>query len=162
MTEDQDHTATLAELMKDIRFSMLTTVDSDGTLIARPMANQEVEFDGDMWFFAARNSRKVSHLNANSHVGVALSSTDKWVSIDGTAAVVEDKAKARELWNAGVEAWFPDGPDSDDIVLLKVSAESGEYWDNPGGRVATALSFAKAKLTGSRYEGGENEKVDLS
>ena len=30
---------------------MLTTVDADGHLTARPMAQQEVEFDGDLWFF---------------------------------------------------------------------------------------------------------------
>jgi general stress protein 26 len=60
-----------------------------------------------------------------------------------------------------VEAWFPDGPDDDGVVLLKVEADSAEYWDSPGGRVATAISFAKAKLTGERYSGGENEKVDL-
>ena len=46
-------------------------------------------------------------------------------------------------------------------MLLKVDADSAEYWDTPGGRVATALSFAKAKLTGTRYDGGENEKVEL-
>lgn len=44
---------------------------------------------------------------------------------------------------------------------MKVSGDSAEYWDTPGGRVATVLSFAKAKLTGERYSGGENEKVDL-
>jgi general stress protein 26 len=58
-------------------------------------------------------------------------------------------------------AWFPDGPDDDGIVLLKVDATSAEYWNTPGGRVASVLSFAKAKVTGQRYSGGENEKVDL-
>ena len=62
-----------------------------------------------------------------------------------------DAAKKRELWNSVVEAWFPDGPDDDGVVLLKVEADSAEYWDSPGGRVATAISFAKAKLTGERY-----------
>jgi hypothetical protein len=42
-----------------------------------------------------------------------------------------------------------------------VQADSAEYWDSPGGRLATVFSFAKAKLTGERIEGGENEKVDL-
>jgi hypothetical protein len=42
-----------------------------------------------------------------------------------------------------------------------VQADSAEYWNSPGGRLATAFSFVKAKLTGERIEGGENEKVDL-
>ena len=66
------------------------------------------------------------------------------------------------MGSAQVEAWFPQGPDDDSVVLLKVVADSAEYWDSPGGRLATAFSFVKAKVTGERIEGGENEKVDLS
>jgi general stress protein 26 len=151
----------VAELLKGQRFGMLTTTDPDGTLISRPMAMQEVEFDGDLWFFAARDSRKITQLGAHSQVNVAVGSSDTWISLTGTGVVVTDAAKKRELWNSMVEAWFPDGPDDDGVVLLKVEADSAEYWDSPGGRVATAISFAKAKLTGERYSGGENEKVDL-
>lgn len=42
-----------------------------------------------------------------------------------------------------------------------MDATSAEYWDTPGGRIATALSFAKAKLTGQPYSGGENERVSM-
>ena len=79
----------------------------------------------------------------------------------GGALVVEDRAKKRELWNSAVEAWFPEGPDDDRVVLLKVDGDSAEYWDSPGGRLATVFSFAKAKVTGQRIDAGENEKVDL-
>jgi general stress protein 26 len=159
--ESTQPAAKVAELLKGERFGMLTTTDSEGTLISRPMAMQAVEFDGDLWFFAARDSRKIAHLTARPQVNVAVSSSDTWISLTGTAVVVPDVAKKRELWNSVVEAWFPDGPDDDGVVLLKVEADSAEYWDSPGGRVATAISFAKAKLTGERYSGGENEKVDL-
>ena len=162
MSDESTRPATkVAELLKDQRFGMLTTTDSDGTLMSRPMAMQEVEFDGDLWFFAARDSRKIAQLGAHPQVNVAVGSSDTWISLTGTGVVVTDVAKKRELWNSVVEAWFPEGPDDDGVVLLKVAAESAEYWDSPGGRVATAISFAKAKLTGERYSGGENEKVDL-
>jgi general stress protein 26 len=153
--------AKVAELLKGQRFGMLTTTDPDGTLISRPMAMQEVEFDGDLWFFAARNSRKITHLGAHPQVNVAVGSSDTWISLTGTGVVVTDAEKKRELWNSMVGAWFPDGPDDDGVVLLKVEADSAEYWDSPGGRLATAISFAKAKVTGEPYSGGENEKVDL-
>jgi general stress protein 26 len=94
-------------------------------------------------------------------VNVGVGSGGSWVSLTGDAGVVEDVAKKRELWNSAVEAWFPQGPDDDGVVLIKVEADSAEYWDSPGGRLATVLSFAKAKITGERIEGGENEKVDL-
>jgi len=75
--------------------------------------------------------------------------------------VVEDPAKKRDLWNSAVEAWFPQGPDDAGVVLLKVEGDSAEYWDSPGGRLATVFSFAKAKVSGQRIDAGENEKVDL-
>ena len=84
------------------------------------------------------------------------------MSLTGDAVVVEDVARKRELWNSAVGAWFPQGPDDDSVVLIKVHAESAEYWDSPGGRLATAFSFVKAKVTGERIDAGENEKVDLS
>ena len=159
MTEDR--TRKVAELLKDERIGMFTTTAPDGTMISRPMALQEVEFDGDLWFFAARSSRKTTHIETNPQVNVVVGSGSSWVSLTGQAAVVTDDAKKKELWNAGVAAWFPDGPDDDEIVLIKVDGDSAEYWDTPGGRVSTLLSFAKAKVTGEPFSGGENEKVDL-
>jgi general stress protein 26 len=94
-------------------------------------------------------------------VNVGVGSGGSWVSLTGRAVVVSDRNKKQQLWNSAVEAWFPDGPDDDTVVLLKVEGDSAEYWDSPGGRLATVLSFAKAKITGERIEGGRNEKVDL-
>ena len=161
MTDESGEISRLAELAKGIRIAMLTTVDEDGHFISVPMAQQEVEFDGDLWFFAERDSRVVRNITLNPHVGVTLSSSDTWISIDGDGEVVEDAAKARELWNSWVEAWLPQGPDDPNVVLIKVTGHGAEYWDTPGGRAASILSFAKAKITGKRYEGAENERVDL-
>jgi general stress protein 26 len=156
-----DHTRTVAELLEGQRFGFLTTRSPDGTLTSRPMTLQEVEFDGDLWFFAERDSHPVRHITLSPQVNVGVGSGGSWVSLTGRATVVDDPAKKRELWNSAVEAWFPDGPDDDSVVLLKVEGDSAEYWDSPGGRLATVFSFAKAKLTGERIEGGENEKVGL-
>jgi general stress protein 26 len=156
-----EETTKVAGLLKDERFGLFTTIAPDGTLISRPMAMQEVEFDGDLWFFAARDSRKVAHITANPQVNVSTSGSSSWVSLTGHAVVVDDLEKKRSLWNSVVEAWFPDGPEDHDVVLLRVEAASAEYWDSPGGRLASVISFAKAKLTGQAYDGGENERVQL-
>jgi general stress protein 26 len=157
-----DGTRKVAELLKDERIGMLTTTSPEGTLTSRPMSLQHVEFDGDLWFFASRSSRKVAHLTADPQVNVATVGSSSWVSLTGHALVVDDLATKKELWNTVVEAWFPDGPDDPDVVLIRVAAASAEYWDSPGGRVASLISFAKAKVTGEPYDGGENETVRLS
>ena len=151
----------VADLAKDIRVGMLTTVDEQGHFVSRPMSQQEVEFDGDLWFFAERDSRKVAHLSANPAASVTLSSNDTWISMSGTAQVVTDVAKARDLWNPYIEAWLPQGPEDPSVVLIKFTSDTAEYWDTPGGRIASVISFVKAKATGERYSGGENETVEM-
>ena len=160
MAENAD-VAKVAELAKGIRIAMLTTIDTEGHLTARPMAQQEVEFDGDLWFFVEADSRTASNLAREAKAGVTLTSDSTWVSLSGTGEVVRDVAKAKELWNSWVEAWLPEGPEDANVALIKFSAESAEYWDTPGGRVASIVSFAKAKITGERTTMGENETVDL-
>jgi len=159
--ESATEVAHLAKLMSDIRIGMLTTRGENGRLVSRPMAQQEVEFDGDLWFFAERDSRKVAQLTADPHVALTLTSSTTWISVDGTARIVRDVEKARELWHAGIEAWLPQGPEDPSVVLIHVSAETAEYWDTPGGRIAAVLSFAKAKLTGERYDGGDHGAVRM-
>ena len=159
MAEETTGVAKLVELAKDIKITMLTTVDAEGHFISRPMAHHLVEPDGDLWFFAERDSRVVEQIAANPHVGLTLTSNDTWISIDGDAAVVDDQEKKEALWNSGVEAWLPQGPDAS--VLIKVDPHTAEYWDTPGGRVASLLSFVKAKVTGRPYEGTDRDTVDL-
>jgi len=167
MTEDAvasqsaSPTQKVASLARDIHVSMLTTIDEFGHFTSRPMGQQSVEFDGTLWFFAEESSRKVAHIRRNPYANVTLTSRDTWISISGTARVVNDPERKKQLWNGWVEAWLPQGPDDPGVVLIALDGETAEYWDTPGGRVATAISFVKAKATGERFEGGENEVVDL-
>ena len=104
--------AKLVELTKDIKITMFTTVDAEGHFVSRPMAHHLVEPDGDLWFFAERDSRVIEQITANPHVGLTLTSNDTWISIDGDAEVVDDQQKKEELWNSWVEAWLPQGPEA--------------------------------------------------
>jgi general stress protein 26 len=157
---DTTPTQRVAELIKDFRFAMLTTRNAEGRLVAHPLTVQETEFDGDLWFLVSRSASFVDDLRRDDHAGVSLSSNGSWVSLSGTADLIDDPAKVRELWSPTVEAWFTDGPDDPDVGLLKFSAESAEYWDSPGGKIASLFSFVKAKVTGEPYD-AENEKVEL-
>ena len=158
---DTNEVAKLIELTRDINITMFTTIDEEGHFVSRPMAQHLVEPDGDLWLFAERDSRVVAQLTANPHVGVTLSSSDTWVSIDGSAEMVEDQAKKEELWNTWVEAWLPGGKTDPNVVLIKVDPHTAEYWDTPGGRVASFISFVKSKVTGEPYDGAEQARVEL-
>ncbi|MEV4491923.1 pyridoxamine 5'-phosphate oxidase family protein [Micromonospora coxensis] len=160
-TDTADARRRVTELIRDARIGMLTTIGVDGRLVSRPMALQEAEFDGDLWFFAYADSAKVRQIRVNPEVDVAFSDQKhhSWVSVSGTAQEAYDRAKAEQLWNPLLKAWFPDGLDTPGLTLIKVHASSAEYWDSPGGTVVNLLGFAKAAVTGRPPKAGENHEV---
>lgn len=157
MTTDQDKVRSLIE---DTRIAMFTTVDEQGRLVSQPMAVQQVTDDGDLWFITERSSEKVANLRADSRVNLAFSSRDSWVSVAGRAEVLDDPGKLAELWDTFTDAWMEGGPENPENVLLRVSAETAEYWDSPGSKVTQVLNLLKAKVTGERFE-GDNATVDM-
>ncbi len=159
-TDTSDGNAKVHELVKGARIAMLTTVSTEGQLVSRPMAVQQVEFEGEVWFFAEADSPKIADIAADPRVNVGYSGSN-FVSLAGTATVVRDEEKKRELWDAGAAAWFGEKePEDPSVVLIRVDAETAEYWDTPS-RPATLVKVVKAKLTGTRPDAGETGLVEL-
>ncbi|MGI5519459.1 pyridoxamine 5'-phosphate oxidase family protein [Micromonospora sp. CA-259024] len=155
--------ARVTELARAARICMLTTIALDGRQVSRPMGLQEAEFDGDLWFFADAGSAKIRQIRVNPEVNVAFSDQrhHAWVSISGTATEGFDRARAERLWSPLLTAWFPDGPDTRGLTLIKVHASSAEYWDSPSSTVVNLLGYAKAAVTGRRPTVGENREVSF-
>lgn len=151
----------VVEIMRDDRFCMLTSVGDEGRLHAHPMTPQQVTDSGDVWFFLDAESGQAANITAQKRVNLAFSDGSTWLSVAGHGTLSRDRQRIDELWNPMVEAWFPEGKDAPNVALLHVQADSAEFWDTPGGRVATALAFVKSRLTGERPEGGENTAVEL-
>lgn len=158
---DTERISKVTEIINGSYIGMLTTINEEGALVSRPLAVQEVKDDGDMWFFTSSETSQVAHVRADSRVNVSFGKNTEWVSVAGTAEVVTDRQKIHEMWNQVVEAWFPDGPDTPEVVLLRVDSDSAEYWTSPGGRAATVLQWIKSKVTHSRMSVGESGTVDL-
>lgn len=153
-------TQKVTELIKGIKVAMLTQINSHGRLVSHPMATQDVDFDGDVWFIAERSSEKVLDLAADNRVNVAYSGKGSWVSLSGRAEVVDDPARLKEYWGMFTDAWMEGGPENPNNILIHVSAESAEYWGSPGSAVTQIANFVKSKAKGERFE-GDNDAVDL-
>ena len=160
---DPETTRKLSSLIKDIGVAMLTTLAPDGGLRSRPMATQGGAFEnGEVWFFTADNSGKVSEIEAEHEVNLAYAEPkdQRYVSLSGRARMIRDAERARRLWKPELKAWFPAGPEDEHLALLRVRVHSAEYWDAPNGKMASLLAYAKSKLIGeSPAETGEHEKV---
>lgn len=152
----------LRDLIQDIETAMLTTIDG-GLLRSRPMVTQQTEFDGDLWFFTNVQTHKVAEIMKDSRVNVSYASPDSntYVSISGTAEFSTDEDKMAELWNPLQRAWFPDGLEDSNLILLNVKVEQAEYWDTASNTFVQIAGFLKAITTGESATGGENEKITL-
>jgi general stress protein 26 len=162
-TEKKDAVAQLAELIQDIKVTMMTTVEADGSIRSRPMWTQNTDFDGELWFFTHDSAPKVDEVQGDHHVNLSYAdaSRDRYVSVSGLARLVRDKEKIHQLWNPTLKAWFPKGVDDPDIALLCVKVNKAEYWDTPNKRMVQLVGFVKSVLTGETYRPGGHEKLDL-
>ena len=154
----------LNELIKDIETAMLVTADADGTLRSRPMGTQQIESDGDLWFFTGKNTGKTHAIEHDQHVNVTYASPkdNRYVSVSGRAELVEDKAKVKELWNPILKAWFPEGVDDPDIILIRVHVESAEFWDLKSSTMIQLAGFAKAIFTGKTVQPDKSQHDRIS
>lgn len=152
MTAQTVDTSKLWDMIKDIRFGMLTVRGADGRLYARPMTTQNGEADrgGVIWFFMSRSGQPVADLTASSDVNVAYADpdSDAYVSVSGAARVVEDPVKKKELWSTAAKAWFPGGVDDPDLALVAVLVAEAEYWDVKANKAVQIFKLAKAAVTG--------------
>ncbi len=145
MAQTQDPVVRINELIKGIEFAMLTTIRPDGSLHSCPMATQQVDRDGVVWFFSGNNTEKVEAIKTDSRVNLAYSDAggQRYVSITGHAELVRDHVKAKELWNPLYQTWFPKGIEDPNLILLKIHILDAEYWDGAEGRMTRLPGFAK-------------------
>jgi len=159
---DAEKRTHLRKIVNAAQTAFFVTHTPEGTLHGRPMATAEVAEDFDaLWFSTSRVSGKIHDLRADAKVflGYSNSSGSEWASVTGRATVINDREKIRELWSPFWKTWF-DGPDDPNLVLIKVTPESAEYWDT-GSRVIVMAKMAISAVTGKKLEVGENEKIEL-
>jgi len=161
MTDTTTDFERVGELIAKARFAFVTTSATDGRLLSRPLAIQEREFDGDLYFFTMAPSAKTEQVAADSQVNVSLQSGDDYLSIAGTASVSRDQGLIDELWNAHAAAWFEQGREDPSVALLKVHAESAEYWTMDSPKPVALLKYAKAIITGEQPDVATNRSVEL-
>jgi general stress protein 26 len=124
----------LAQNIEGIYIATMTTLTPDGKLHGRPMATQQVEFDGDLWFYTYKDSSKVKEIQENPQVQLGYNKDEKqtWVDVLGHAEIIEDDAKKKELWYDELRRYFPNGPEDDTVVLIKVKPREAEIWSGSG------------------------------
>jgi general stress protein 26 len=161
MTDDNARNVDRAwELMKKIGFAMLVTRDGE-KLRARPMSAYLERDESTIYFLTDARRHKDDEIARNPGVNLSFAdaSSQKYVSLTGTAVVSNDRAKIKELFSTPAKAWWESAEDPN-IRVLKITPDDAEFWDSPG----TIISYAKmaaAAATGTQPDIGKNRKVSM-
>jgi|tagenome__1003787_1003787.scaffolds.fasta_scaffold19723298_2 general stress protein 26 len=129
-----DDLRAVAQRMRDLDICVLST-SGDRGIETRPMSNNgQVEYDGDTWFFARRDSAKVRQIEAHAQVGMGYIATERgtWLAIEADAEIVDDAEAKRERWFEELRRWFPDGADDPEVVLIRATATRIRAWGRDG------------------------------
>ena len=140
----------LREKIDPIQFCMMTTISADHNLLSRPMTHQAIDDDGTLWFFTSDDSQVAEDLYRQQVTNVSFSSPSDnvYISMSGSALLVKDTYKAKQLWSPMVESWFSKGPADPHLSLIKFSTYSAEYWDSDTNKMHQLFAMAKAAITG--------------
>lgn len=140
-------------MVRQNRIGMFTT-HNEGKLVSRPIAISQVEDSGVIWFFTDIGSDKIDQILAKSSVNFSFSDevNHEYVSLSGTAYPVKNQEKIDELWNLMVQAWLPEGKESDRLVLVEVIPEEAVIWDGTSSKIVQLYRSAKAIVQGDSYQ----------
>lgn len=161
-TQSNPEMAALCKLIETIPVAMLSNIDADGALVSRPMAVLEVDAAGAVWFFVDLRSSRVEFLRV-----VNLSFVDPehgtYVSISGRGEIRSDRSHVERLWTPMAKPWFPEGPASSNLALLKFVPHTGEYWDAPNSKMVRLFAMAASVVAGKPIGMGDHATLtDLS
>jgi general stress protein 26 len=153
MTEVRTPVEQLNELVRGIQFAMFTTIHVDGSPHSCPMATQEADAGGHLWFFTRTDTSKMLALRDNKNVCVAYADagTERYVSVTGIGELIRNEAKARELWNPLYKAWFPHGLDDPNLILIRVLITDAEHWSAAQGKMVRIVGFSKGAIAAEEY-----------
>lgn len=127
-TQDRAELAPLAQMIEPFSIAMLTTLDCAGILVSRPMTIVEMDRAGELWCLTDVRSAKVDHVAlANLCFTDPLHSIYVSLAVSGEIHAVH--VGSERFWTAQASEWFPDGPESKDLALLKLAIVAADYWD---------------------------------
>lgn len=150
--------ATAIEKIKSIAETAGTcffSTDVNGDTTSRPMALQEVDESGNLWFLSDVNSLKNQQIQADSKVELYFMNNSKYeyVFIKGSATISQDRALIEKYWTNFANAWF-EGKDDPNVSVIKVAPNDGYYYETKENKLVAMSKMLFAAVTGSSIEDG--------
>jgi general stress protein 26 len=154
----------LKELVTAINICLFSTnlKRNDGAT-CRPMSAQEVDAEGNIWFFSDINSDKNREIREDNAVQLIFSHPGKssYMIVNGMAEISTDRKKIEALWTPVAKIWFEQGKDDPNLSLIKVNTRSAYYWDTDGNKMINFFKFLASVATGSNLVTGVQGSIKV-
>ena len=139
-----------------------TNLKANEPFTTRPMAVQEVDDSGNLWFLSANDSHKNEELKTDDAVQLLFQGdphTD-FMSVFGHATISKDQDKIDDLWNPILKTWFTEGKDDPRITVIKVTPSEGYYWDSKHGKIVAFAKMAVGAVIGKTLDDSIEGKLN--
>lgn len=153
----------MAGLIEAAQTCFFCTTAPGGNIDARPMAVQQVDEQGNLWFLSASDSHKNQELKDNATVRLYFQGSphSEFMHLEGTATVSRDKAKIKELWKFVLKTWFTEGEDDPRITVIKVAPSHGYYWDTKHGNAVAGVKMLIGATIGVTLDDSVEGKLNV-
>lgn len=151
----------MKELVGHNAVCMFTSNVDEVPLQTRPMTTQEVDDDGNFWFFSPKDSHKNYEVRSDARVQLLFANTSEseFLTVFGTASILEDRKKIDALWSPMAKAWFQEGKDDPNLSLIKVTPENAYYWEPKHNKMVTLFKMAASAVSGKKMDIGQQGKL---
>ncbi len=161
----QEQLDKIQDVIKDVKFAMMSTVNSKGDVHAWPMTTSETSIGAkEIWFIGDKTSDVVKDIQDNPKIGLSYASEDEknYVSVSANAELSTDQAKLDELWSPVYNAFFEHGKEDPNVQLIRVVPHGVECWLSGSSTVNMFKMAAAALQDGKTAEDmGEQFSVAL-
>lgn len=150
-----DAIAKIKEIATDANICMMHTDLQNFPDNCRPMALQEADDEGNLWFISSDQSQQNADINKNPQIMVTFQNSSKmeYLVAYGKASIHKDQEKIDEYWTNFANAWF-EGKDDPRITIIRVKVNKGHYWDTKDGKLISSAKMIFSAITGSDVDDG--------
>lgn len=125
--------ATVRTLLDKAKYGFFISHGADGwcsTRYVQPIC----EWNGDelcIWVGTSASSRKIAEVRANNKITMAFGNDPAGANlmVYGTAEISRDPELCRKYWKPEWRLFFPEGPKSDDLIVVAIKPERIELMD---------------------------------
>lgn len=117
--------------MQSSNYCIISYINTDGYPVSKAMLMPRKSGGmREFWFSTSTKSSKVKSYEKNSKASLYFVNREQFVGISlcGSMVVSNNKTEKAQIWRDGDELFYPNGKNSNDYVVLKFCAESGQLY----------------------------------